>query len=338
MARTSCLTTADTTVNRSSPTLGVQGGWAPRASRGASGAARLTSAAQRSGPPAATISFGAPIACARFTIAPMQVCCTSGAALGAQPQRLQRPPPSRSAALALPQRLQHRHRPQPCRAAADDQPDDDRLLLVQAGVELPSQGQARSGSPAMAPGGACRAVGRACAQRQGRQQCPPPPPPPPPALPMAHAASPAHPLLHPLRNSQAAVVGVGDADYINRQLMEILAPKTDYLAVRPRMGWPPSAGCRRRRRQSAFVRHLQVQDMAAGPHACCQVIWLPWDHPARCHPCLPPHPPAAHLPPHPWQEFLAIQQQEPRSLGFFGTRNMGARRRRRSARMRQRCC
>jgi hypothetical protein len=30
---------------------------------------------------------------------------------------------------------------------------------------------------------------------------------------------------------QAAVAGVGDPDYINRQLMEILAPKTDYLAV-----------------------------------------------------------------------------------------------------------
>ncbi|KAI3438321.1 hypothetical protein D9Q98_000755 [Chlorella vulgaris] len=51
---------------------------------------------------------------------------------------------------------------------------------------------------------------------------------------------------------QAAVAGVGDPDYINRQLMEILAPKTDYLA-----------------------------------------------------------------------EFLAIQNQQPRNLGFFGTRNMG---------------
>ncbi|KAL4452505.1 hypothetical protein ABPG75_008167 [Micractinium tetrahymenae] len=51
---------------------------------------------------------------------------------------------------------------------------------------------------------------------------------------------------------QAVVAGVGDADYINRQLMEILAPKTDYLA-----------------------------------------------------------------------EFLAIQNEQPRNVGFFGTRNMG---------------
>lgn len=36
-------------------------------------------------------------------------------------------------------------------------------------------------------------------------------------------------LFHAL---QAVVAGVGEPDYINRQLMEILAPKTDYLAVR----------------------------------------------------------------------------------------------------------
>ena len=29
---------------------------------------------------------------------------------------------------------------------------------------------------------------------------------------------------------------MGDADYINRQLMEILAPKTDYMAVRGAQG------------------------------------------------------------------------------------------------------
>ena len=28
------------------------------------------------------------------------------------------------------------------------------------------------------------------------------------------------------------MAGVGEADYINRQLMEILAPKKDYMAVR----------------------------------------------------------------------------------------------------------
>lgn len=39
-----------------------------------------------------------------------------------------------------------------------------------------------------------------------------------------------------LRLLQAVVAGVGDADYINRQLMDILAPKTDYMAVRAREG------------------------------------------------------------------------------------------------------
>lgn len=43
-------------------------------------------------------------------------------------------------------------------------------------------------------------------------------------------------MLPWLVQGQAVVAGVGDADYINRQLMEILAPKTDYLAV-SRASW-----------------------------------------------------------------------------------------------------
>jgi hypothetical protein len=100
-----------------------------------------------------------------------------------------------AAPVATAQRRQQPRRPQlqrrPLCRAADEQQSAADGLLVTAGVELPSQGQ-------------------------------------------------------------AVVAGVGDADYINRQLMEILAPKTDYMA-----------------------------------------------------------------------EFLAIQNQQPRNLGFFGTRNMG---------------
>lgn len=44
-------------------------------------------------------------------------------------------------------------------------------------------------------------------------------------------------------------MGVGEADYINRQLMEILAPKTDYLAVRRRGGPWGAALCHHTSRQ-----------------------------------------------------------------------------------------
>ena len=96
------------------------------------------------------------------------------------------------------------------------------------------------------------------------------------------------------------MAGVAEADYINKQLMEILAPKTDYLAVRAAEQF------------GLWGLALRLAGIAAAPsstlHQCHSIMH---HHPWLC--CL------AGLP----QEFLAIQNQQPRNLGFFGTRNMG---------------
>jgi hypothetical protein len=72
--------------------------------------------------------------------------------------------------------------------------------------------------------------------------------------------------------------------------MEILSPKTDYLAVSGRAG--------------RARRPIGVCAAAAFPYASgIEMVGL--------------------LPFWYLQEFLAIQNQQPRNLGFFGTRNMG---------------
>ena len=61
----------------------------------------------------------------------------------------------------------------------------------------------------------------------------------------------------------AVVAGVGDADYINRQLMEILAPKTDYLAVRG-----PLVACSRRAVNKGNTESAAWPGLAAAGSVC----------------------------------------------------------------------
>lgn len=53
---------------------------------------------------------------------------------------------------------------------------------------------------------------------------------------------------------------------------------------------------------------------------CCSGQRTCWRRAPYLHPHLPIHPSPTLLV---LQEFLAIQNQQPRNLGFFGTRNMG---------------
>lgn len=84
----------------------------------------------------------------------------------------------------------------------------------------------------------------------------------------------------------SAVAGIDPIDYINKQLQDILKPPSteDYLAV----------------------------SVAS--------VELPSPKPQAVPPCFL----CSHFTPfQPLQEFLAIQSNHPRSIGFFGTRNMG---------------
>lgn len=122
------------------------------------------------------------------------------------------------------------------RAAASAAPDGQQPpqpagLRITAGVELPSQGQASF--PAGSPLFDLRIAKQAASWRHEQAVLLP-------AAGLGAAACLPRSQLVPLHLAsllpfslllQAVVEGVADTDYINRQLMEILAPKTDYLAV-----------------------------------------------------------------------------------------------------------
>lgn len=91
-------------------------------------------------------------------------------------------------------------------------------------------------------------------------------PPPPPGA--AFRPSTRHRCFAGRLTLQAVVAGVGDADYINRQLMEILAPKTDYMAVRGAQG--KGAACAPHAREAPCC---SVACCAMDAAACMECMW-----------------------------------------------------------------
>lgn len=131
-------------------------------------------------------------------------------------------PPSRARA---PRQLTQRNRPL-CQyhKGADGGPRQQLGKLISAEVQLPNQvlagrNNACNSSLVIVMLRWHRPQRRVCPCRAGRRRN------------RAAEAGKFVKLPFVLLQGQSAVAGVADPDYINRQLMEILAPKTDYLAV-----------------------------------------------------------------------------------------------------------